>query len=108
MGEGLQRAAMAAKRTNYPGTPEPAILQVWEDCSRATRQITITGFSTKMRRVWHASVGLRPGHYEATPYRAAVCSVVIGDKARKGTVSIDVVRFVPNKNGFRYMRTEAP
>ena len=109
MGEGLKRAALAAKRTRYPGTPEVEPRQVWGDVAQAAaqREITVLRFDTKTRLVWRDAVGGVPGHYDHdVPYRVAVCTVKIRGKQRTGTVSIDVARFFPTKNGYRYLRTE--
>ncbi len=44
MGEGLQRAARAAKLTNYPGTPAAAPRQVWADNDRRANGRVSSGF----------------------------------------------------------------
>lgn len=103
MGEGLKRAALAVKRTRYPGTPEVAVCQVWEDCDARSRNADGTP-----REVLVLSIGKTH----------ADCKVL--DATRAGTpakreqrvnvrrvVSIRIDRFFPTSTGYRYLRTEA-
>ena len=89
MGEGLQRAARAARRTRYPGTPEPAIGQVWASVANPSREVTIKGFGTVRRH--------------GVDKCAATCAVTVGGKPRQGT-AIDCDLLVPTAKGYRYLR----
>lgn len=108
MGEGLKKAARAAKRTRHPGTPEVAVRQVWADLGYRTdegREVEVISLGEKTKQVWRKATETEPSGYVTVPYDVAVCSVAIGGKKREGMVSISLDRFYPTKTGYRYLRT---
>jgi len=82
---------------------------VWADLGYRTdegREVTVISLGEKTKQVWRKPTpGMAKGHYEEVPYRVAICTVSIGAKQRKGTVSIALDRFFPTKAGYRYLRT---
>lgn len=91
MGQGLQKASREAKRTQYPGTPEPGPKQVWGDNDKraAGREVRVDSIVSDF----------------------AHCTVIAGSHGTKvsgkGTTRIHLDRFVPNATGYKYLRTEA-
>ncbi len=87
MGEGLRRAARAAKRSNFENTPKPAVRQVWADLDKrqAGREVRIDSITESF----------------------AYCTVIAGTPTSIGRPTrIHLDRLLPKANGFRYLRTE--
>lgn len=111
MGEGLQRAVAAAKRTHYPGTPAPAIGQRWADCDKrhGAREVVIRSFTQKLFEKWVRASGTAPSHYVTIERESAVCDVYIaGKRASDRGTTINVDRLIPVATGFRYVGEGPP
>jgi hypothetical protein len=91
MAQGLQEAARAAKRTNYPGAPAVEPRQVWGACDKRCNGCEV--------RVDSVVDGF------------AHCTVIAGAHGTKvsgkGTTRISLDRFFPRATGYKYLRTEA-